>query len=254
MKPLQRLHRLAADISKRMVWCAAGGRILTGPFAGMSYPKDSVGSSYKAKLLGTYEMELHELIVRWSKNPPGLVLNIGAAEGYYAVGLARLWKCPVVTYEIDPTGRELLTKNALLNQLESQIEVCELASPDILQNRIEIALGTECCIVCDIEGGEDKLLDPKAIPALARTRLLIEVHEMDAPGVGDRLRQRFNSTHAIQEIPTQTRVLKDFPDNWIGRWFIPPTLKLRFMDERRLAPMSWLILTPLKQPSPRERA
>jgi hypothetical protein len=40
------------------------------------------------KFLGTYERELHRVIERAIWRRPKYVLNIGCAEGFYAVGLA----------------------------------------------------------------------------------------------------------------------------------------------------------------------
>ena len=64
------------------------GLVHAGPFAGMRYVDRSVGSCFIPKLLGTYERELAPKIERICRRQPGLVVDVGAAEGYYAVGLA----------------------------------------------------------------------------------------------------------------------------------------------------------------------
>src|SRR5579859_5362525 len=60
-------------------------RVRSGPFAGMRYVDASIGSAYLPKLLGIYERELHPVIEEACASRPGLIVDLGAAEGYYAV-------------------------------------------------------------------------------------------------------------------------------------------------------------------------
>jgi len=58
-----------------------------------------------AKLLGTYEKELQDAIRALEKKRFGRIINVGAAEGYYAVGLARNFpNVPVVAESTLPFG------------------------------------------------------------------------------------------------------------------------------------------------------
>src|SRR5262245_30471234 len=84
------------------VFTAYGDRVLSGPFAGMMIPSvvghwDDGNSG--CKLIGSYEYELHDAIryVQWRK--PEVVINIGCAEGYYAIGFARLLGVPVYAFD-----------------------------------------------------------------------------------------------------------------------------------------------------------
>src|SRR4051812_19305855 len=79
----QRLDRIAQTLVKHY-----GARVLQGPFAGMQYVTESYGSQLVPKLLGSYENELHDLVEQIVAQRPKIVIDIGAAEGYYAVGLA----------------------------------------------------------------------------------------------------------------------------------------------------------------------
>src|ERR1700751_5228426 len=65
-----------------------GEQILEGPFEGMKYPYDVVLSSCVPKLVGCYEEELHSVIEQIIRGRYSIVVNVGCAEGYYAVGLA----------------------------------------------------------------------------------------------------------------------------------------------------------------------
>ena len=89
-------------------------KILSVPFKNLNYKTDteSVGSAYWPKLIGTYEKELNIIIEGvLAKNPQLIdgVVNIGAAEGYYAVGLAqRLKNVYVTAFESQLQGQKLI--------------------------------------------------------------------------------------------------------------------------------------------------
>ena len=62
-----------------------------GPFKGLKYPEYiSCGSAIYSKLLGTYEAELHDFIYSILRQDLEILVDIGCAEGYYAVGFAIL--------------------------------------------------------------------------------------------------------------------------------------------------------------------
>ena len=89
-----------------------------GPFAGLAYP-DLEATSLIPKLLGAYERELHAAIEAAIRAGPELIVNVGAADGYYAVGLAR--RCPaaaVHAFEADAAQRALLARVAAANGVE----------------------------------------------------------------------------------------------------------------------------------------
>jgi hypothetical protein len=66
--------------------------------------------------LGTLEKELHWAIEKAISRSPTTVLNIGCAEGYYAVGFAlRLPHAKVVAAEADPKSRRAIRRNTELN-------------------------------------------------------------------------------------------------------------------------------------------
>lgn len=132
------------------------GAIQSGPFTGMKYPGVSIGSNSPPKLLGTYELELHECIrsltaQRWCRT-----LVVGAAEGYYAIGLAVLTGCDVIAFEQEEAGHPWLRKMAEANGTAGRVEIrgrCE--SADLIQ-----AIGRDGpnLIIMDVEGYETVLL------------------------------------------------------------------------------------------------
>src|SRR5947207_6150517 len=97
-----------------------GYTVLNGPFAGLAYPQQTALGieAYSAKLLGTYEEELHGAFEDMIQGRPRVVVNVGASDGYYAVGLAR--RLPNATiYAFDtaevhhPVVREIATENGV---------------------------------------------------------------------------------------------------------------------------------------------
>ena len=102
---ISRSRRLAAITDTLLP--QLGDRVVAGPFAGMTYPPDSAEGYFVPKLLGCYEQELHPALAQFCQGRPGTVLNIGCAEGYYAVGLARaLPNVTIYAWDIAPNARE----------------------------------------------------------------------------------------------------------------------------------------------------
>src|SRR4051812_27908760 len=66
-----------------------GTVVLNGPLQGMDFLAHSAEGCHIAKLLGCYEQPLQPFISAAIETKYQTVLNIGCAEGYYAVGMAR---------------------------------------------------------------------------------------------------------------------------------------------------------------------
>jgi hypothetical protein len=60
-----------------------------GIFAGMQYARFPPGHHVAAKVLGVYERETAEFLRDAMRRSYDVIVNVGCAEGYYAVGLAR---------------------------------------------------------------------------------------------------------------------------------------------------------------------
>lgn len=173
--------------------------ILHGPFRGMKYHKDVVWGPATVKWVGFYESELHEAVQSIVDGRYATILDVGAADGYYAVGFART--CPsarVYSYDIDPGSLALQRDLATLNDV-SNLEPrgwCDWAQfNELIQGRT--------AILCDIEGGEFPLLDPAKCPRLLEADLLVELHSFEGrtpDEVGAELTRRFSATHNVQRI------------------------------------------------------
>ncbi len=133
------------------------------------------------KLLGTYEVEIHAEVEKAARQNWHQIVNIGAAEGYYAVGFAM--KCPrarITAFETNLKAHGLIRDLAAMNSVE--VEVCGTCGPGELARVLQA--GGATLVVCDVEGAEMELLDPGLIKCLRSASLLVEVHEGLIPGIG----------------------------------------------------------------------
>ena len=64
-------------------------RVLTGPFRGMAYLNTSDFGPITPEWLGSYEMEIQQLVSRQCECGYAIIANIGSAEGCHSVGFAR---------------------------------------------------------------------------------------------------------------------------------------------------------------------
>jgi hypothetical protein len=174
----------------------------------MKYVGAAAGSALIPKLLGCYEEALHPVFAEVLKNSYDAIIDVGCAEGYYAVGLARtLRTVPVYAYDIDLCARELCSTLAALNGVEDVVTVrggCDIAA------LAESAKG-RTLIVCDCEGFELELLRPNLIDGLRQADLIVELHELVDPSIPDVITSRFAPTHEVRLITSEGLRRKSLP-------------------------------------------
>ncbi len=210
-----------------------------GPFAGLNYVERSRGSAYWPKVLGTYELEIHAAVERAIARRPARVLVAGAAEGYYAVGLAsRLPESEVVAWEPDSEARNLLRQLAERNGVERRVRIEGLCDLSTLAH--ECGAGERTLLVVDVDGGEALLLDPHFVPGLAQADMLVETHDCFVPTVTSTLVERFLGSHEVQRFAQSVRSAAlvrelDVPNAWRGAL-------TQLLEERRPSANEWLWL------------
>jgi hypothetical protein len=235
-KPLNYLQRL---VEKRTRDC-----VRAGPFKGQIIAcHDTTHSMYVPKVLGLYERELHSTIEDICKSSPNTILNIGASDGYYAIGFSkRLPSANVFAFEADEKARDNLVKNAKINGIEGKIILQGLCAASELRNALT---GVERpTIICDIEGHEVELLDLTAVPALRGADILVETHDFVVPGVTQLMRERFSASHTITTIRQQHRSAKDFPWRTSFTSLMPTRYLELAVSEGRPDIMEWLWMKP----------
>ena len=215
----------------------------SGPFAGMKYISGAVGSAYVPKLLGIYERELGQKIECACACQFPLIIDIGAAEGYYAAGLAlRNPNARVIAFEMELKGRQALKEMLRMNDVDSRVEVqgkCEISDLQLALQRADHSL-----ILCDVEGDEERLLNPEVLPELRRAHLLVEMHDFIHPGITERMTQRFDQTHVVERIWQEPRSRSEMPWRTFGTAFLSRKYLDWAVSEWRPVRMSWLWITP----------
>jgi hypothetical protein len=216
-----------------------------GPFKGMLYEGQAVCGAAAPKIMGVYESELAPFLLKWSVIPFRHIINVGAGEGYYAVGCAMLWPHATVTaFENSEEGRRLLTRNVELNGLQSRVRIMGYCGPE--QLHAAAVNGESSLIIVDVEGAERQLLDPASIPGLINAHIIVEIHNFIDDRLSEIISSRLESSHAIEEVRTQRRTFWDFREPralWLRLWLLP-YLK-QYADELRPGPMRWFCCTPI---------
>jgi hypothetical protein len=229
-------HRLGLDRLAHEFVAKHGLKVRGGPFAGLTYVDHASGSTYLPKLLGSYECELWPVIDEIIARPYRMIVDVGCAEGYYAVGLAsRMPGVAVCAYDIDESARERCGRFVELNQVGERVQLLGHCNPAELERR----LAPPALVICDCEGYEYDLLDPQAAPKLREVDILVELHEAMRPGVTRAIRERFAGTHEIRLIDQQPRDPSAYP---ILADLSPGDQALA-LNELRGSPQQWAFMT-----------
>jgi Ribosomal protein L11 methyltransferase (PrmA) len=216
--------------------------VLHGPFGGMKYPSlSSVGSVVYPKLIGSYERELHGIIDAFILNHYTEVMDIGCAEGYYAVGLGlKLNNAKIYAYDTDETARKLCYDMAKLNGIEKKVTIKKTCTAEELA---EFNFSGRGLVVCDCEGFEKYLFNEGNISNLKKCDLLIETHDFLDLSISGDLVRLFNNTHHIQIIKSIDDIEKAKTYVYDETNNLTLDQKMSLYRECRPAIMEWLICT-----------
>jgi len=230
---LRHLAKWRAQVLADTLVARSGDKVLSGPFAGMSYGMRAAEGSRTARLIGCYEASLAPVIETIIDRAYPLVIDVGSAEGYYAVGLARrMPSARVMARDSSLPAQTLCRALAEVNDVGERVSVGGLfthADLDICQQQ-------DTVIICDIEGAEAEFLDPEAAPGLLAADILVEVHEGMRPGLLAVLERRFTTTHTV------TRLDRRLDDTGLPDWAetLSDLDRLLLMWEWRASPTPWL--------------
>ena len=228
-------------LRRRATW-----NIQAGPFQGMCWGAVANCSLLTPKLLGTYEQELHGRLEQFPVFD--LVIDIGAAEGWYAVGILHRHQArKVVAFEMADDGRENLLANVRRNAVSPEsIEVrseCTVDGLQTLLRSLPADSNFRLLIISDCEGFEGKLLAADTLKLCANAYFIIETHDYFVPGVRERLTTTLAISHAVTDLRPVRRRRKDISPNvpWLFRL---PFLCRLLMSERRCPDIAWLVAVP----------
>lgn len=230
---LRHLAKWRSEVISNTLIARSGTTILSGPFEGMIYDTTGAEGTRSARLLGVYEYSLIPVIEAIIARAYPLVIDIGSAEGYYAVGLARrMGQSRILARDEDPNAQGLCRKLAALNGVADRVEIGGR------MNHADFAICTTIptVIICDIEGAEADLLDPVAAPGLTASDILVETHEFMRPGLIALLTDRFAPTHRV------TRLDRQISSASLPHWMeeLSDIDRLIALWEWRLGPTPWL--------------
>jgi len=218
----------------RKIFQKLGHRVISGPFKGMivtDQPNWDDGNAC-LKLLGCYEHELWDAVELAISRKPNAVINVGCAEGYYAIGLKmRLPEVRVIAFDINPRSLQQCEEMAHHNEVELDLKI-GCAKPEELQLGYDNAL-----YILDCEADELNLLDPDRCPDLISSDIIVECHDHVWP-ISYPLAKRFESTHDVDVIEAQ--MASSYPEYSSLLDPLPIGMKLSALTEKRPYPTIYL--------------
>ncbi|MFM7609022.1 MAG: hypothetical protein ACKO9A_09160 [Alphaproteobacteria bacterium] len=209
-----------------------------GPFAGMRLPPNNTEGCHAPKLLGCYEEALHPHLEKFIARGFDAVLNIGCAEGYYAIGMARRMSgTKIFAHDLNQEAQKTCRSMAELNGVADRIMIDGLFSG----GDFERFAALDTLVMVDIEGAEEALLDPEAFRALRRMTIVVECHGGPERGTTETLTARFQPTHHV------TRLDQTYSQPKLSPWMrdLGHMDQLLAIWEWRGEPTPWLVLEPL---------
>jgi hypothetical protein len=209
-----------------------GETVYDGIYQGMKWKELTATDCYETKLMGIYEKELYPVIECITQKPLHSLCIIGTAEGYHALGLARLTGLSPCCFERDEKCNENLHLLSSLNEVPIK-ENGQFTS----KTTLELAPGL---ILMDIEGEEINVLTKDRLSAWKDHHVIVEVH---ASSIKEKIKERSKTDFKTDFVPVQRRTVDDYPltipFKWLLRrwWHVP-------VQEWRSDSIGWLILWP----------
>ena len=223
--------------------------VKNGPFKGMKYPKISEGEimllpkgggTFFSKLLGSYEREIQPAIEKICQSEYSEVIDIGCADGYYAVGLAlKMKNARIFAFDTEERARVLCRRLAEVNGVGDSVHVHGALSSDSLINFSFTGRGL---ILCDCEGFEKELFTKEVLPSLVNCDLLIELHDFIDINISSDILSLFSGTHdqSIIESIDDIKKAKTYCFNELEGLNLET--KKYILQERRGSIMEWVFL------------
>ncbi len=229
-------ERIGATALAEMI--ADDRRVEGGPFAGMLIPGPLAEvDAAAAKLIGSYEEEISDVFAGALSDGTGCFVDVGCADGYYAVGMAYASRSiTTFAFDLSASARQVCRRTATANTIADRVRIggrCDAAALRGLP--LEAAL-----VLVDIEGAELDFFGRDVVALLARSRVVVEVHEQAIPGAGATLADRFAYTHHNRIVRQTPRAPSRYP-RLGGMSHDRAQLAL---SEHRSSDLYWLVLTP----------
>ena len=221
--------------------------VKNGPFKGLIYPElEGVGSELYPKLLGCYEMELFDWIEKIRPNVYDKIVNIGCAEGYYAVGLSKLFpEAEVYAYDLAERARILCHEMGQINNVSERLKIFSKCTVNTLK---KLDFQKRSLIVCDCEGFELDLFKKEVMPNIRNCDILIELHDFINPKISEKMLPLFQASHDLEiyrSIDDDLRLLQ-LNNEFRELMHLSDYEKKIALGELRPTTMEWAFLSPKK--------
>lgn len=122
-----------------------------GVYKGMALYPNYIGSMLLPKIIGTYELEVQKMLELQIPHCDEFI-DIGCAEGFHLIGVARLLGKTCTGVDINAKCAEAISMVAKLNGVESSVHFCESISKSLRNAKGNILL------LIDVDGAETEVL------------------------------------------------------------------------------------------------
>ena len=192
--------------------------------------------------LGTYEEHILQKMIHFSKKGSSLLIDIGAADGYFAVGMAYAnFYEKVCAFEIEQEGRDRILENAVANKCDHKIKVYGEAN---VASVLKVIEGVDkATVLIDIEGAEYGLLSHEMISILKNHYVICELHPwmvIEGDIFQNQLLDRASEQFDIEMIKRDSYHPNDFSEFYN----LSDEERLVAVGEGRDKNMQWMILSP----------
>lgn len=145
--------------------------------------------------MGSYECELYADLEKLIKINYKFIIDVGCAEGFYAVGLAMISpNSKVLAYDINEKALNACKSMAETNKLKN-IEFGSFCNQDTLKS---MDLSGRNLIVCDCEGYEKELFSNGISSSLKTCDILIELHDLYDESISPSVLGELGKTHNVR--------------------------------------------------------
>lgn len=216
--------------------------VQNGPFAGLTYPDElAIGSAFYPKIVGCYERELWEVFAFFKQQSYERIVDVGSAEGYYAVGLAKYHpNAQVLACDTDENAQQAVLQMAEINGLSS----IQVQGTFDAQQLMQFDFKSKGLLICDCEGFEKQLFTTENCKNLSNVDVLIELHDFIDPTISTTLKNLLAPSHDLLSIFSLDDMVK--LDNYQFDSILSFDRKTRYecIREGRPTRMEWLVALP----------
>lgn len=217
-----------------------GGVVQHGPLRDFKILQESSwGNDKAAKILGFYEAEILEELS--SEAQGKYFVDIGAADGYYAVGFLYKKICVgCVAFESTEQGRQVITNTAKFANITLPLLVYDSAQSNFI-NLVPFPLDQTVFLI-DIEGGEFEILTEENLFLMRQSIIFVEIHDSDDSGK-EKFQRLLRDCEKHFLVKIQKRVFRD-PYAYPELDELDDTEHWLACSEGRAPDAKWLILRP----------